>query len=454
MQVVENKMGTEPVNRLLLSISFPMMISMLVQALYNIVDSIFVAQINENALTAVSLAFPLQALMTAIGIGTNVGVNAMLSRSLGEKDKEKANRFANNGIFLAIIIYILFLFVGIFGTEIYYTTQTSDQAIIRYGKDYMMVVCCFSAGMYIQFAFEKLLQATGRTVYTMITQSIGAIINIILDPILIFGLFGLPRMEVVGAAVATVIGQTIAGILAIIFNIWKNNDIKIEVKGFRPDFDTIKKIYQIGLPSIFIQAVGSVMVYIMNQILLLFSTTAIAVFGVYYKLQSFVFMPVYGLNGGMVSIFSYNYGARKKSRMMEALRLSYIYAVSIMAAGFLLFQILPRQLLMLFNASPEMLSIGVPSLRIISISFIAAGFNIISISVFQSLGRGGYSMMVSLARQFIILLPVAFIMSRLGNVDYVWWSFPIAEILAIICSVVFLVRVNRDIISKMEEASE
>lgn len=450
MQVKENRMGTEPENKLLLSISLPMMVSMIVQSLYNIIDSIFVAQINEDALTAVSLAFPLQALMIAVGVGTNVGVNAMLSRALGEKEQERANQYANNAIFLSAVIYGIFLLVGIFGTQYYYAAQTSNPVIMKYGKDYMTVVCCLSFGMYAQFTFEKLLQATGRTKYTMVTQATGAIINIILDPILIFGLFGLPRLEVVGAAVATIIGQIIAGILAIIFNYKRNDDIHINMKGFRPDIKIIKKIYEVGLPSIIIQAVGSAMVYIMNQVLYTFSSTAVAVFGVYYKLQSFVFMPVYGLNNGMVSIVSFNYGARRKDRMLKTIKLSYAYAIGIMVVGFLLFQIFPTQLLMLFNASGDMMTIGVISLRIISISFLAAGINIISITVYQAVGKGNYSMMISLARQFVILLPAAFFMARLGKLDYVWWAFPIAEFMATICSVYFLIKVNRDIISKIE----
>ena len=302
----ENKMGVMPVDELLINMSLPMMISMLVQALYNIVDSVFVARIDENALTAVSLAFPVQTLMIALGVGTGVGVNALLSKALGEKDYDRVNKIAENGIFLALVNYVVFLLVGLFGVDFFYRTQTTDAAILEYGKQYLSVVCCFSMGMYAQFIFERLLQSTGKTVFTMITQGTGAIINIILDPILIFGYFGMPKMGVAGAAVATVIGQVIAGILAAIINLKKNEEIHLQAKGFRPDGRTIGHIYAVGVPSIIMQAIGSVMTYGMNRILMVFSSTAAAVFGVYLKLQSFIFMPVFGLNNGMVPIIAYN----------------------------------------------------------------------------------------------------------------------------------------------------
>lgn len=447
----ENKMGVMPVNQLLISMSLPMMISMLVQALYNVVDSIFVSRISENALTAVSLAFPIQSLMIAIGAGTGVGINALLSRALGEKDYGKADKAAVNGVFLAVISYLIFLLVGAFAVTPFYLSQTQDAEIIEYGKQYLTIVCCLSFGMYTQFVFERLLQSTGKTFFTMITQGTGAIINIILDPILIFGLFGMPRMGVAGAAVATVIGQIVAGIIAIIINEKKNTEIKLHFKGFKPDGVIIGHIYMVGIPSIIMQAIGSLMTYGMNRILMVFSSTAAAVFGVYFKLQSFIFMPVFGLNNGMVPIIAYNFGAAKKDRLVKTIKLSILYAEAIMAVGFLIFQFFPLQLFAMFDASETMLSIGVPALRIISISFLLAGFAIICSSVFQALGNGIYSMLISIARQLVVLLPVAYLLSRLGNVNYVWWAFPAAELISLTMSVIFLILINKKIISRIGE---
>lgn len=449
--VRENKMGVMPVNQLLISMSLPMMISMLVQALYNVVDSIFVSRISENALTAVSLAFPIQSLMIAIGAGTGVGINALLSRALGEKDYGKADKAAVNGVFLAVISYLIFLLVGAFAVTPFYLSQTQDAEIIKYGKQYLTIVCCLSFGMYTQFVFERLLQSTGKTFFTMITQGTGAIINIIMDPILIFGLFGMPRMGVAGAAVATVIGQIVAGIIAIIINEKKNTEIKLHFKGFKPDGVIIGHIYMVGIPSIIMQAIGSLMTYGMNRILMVFSSTAAAVFGVYFKLQSFIFMPVFGLNNGMVPIIAYNFGAAKKDRLVKTIKLSILYAEAIMAVGFLIFQFFPLQLFAMFDASETMLSIGVPALRIISISFLLAGFAIICSSVFQALGNGIYSMLISIARQLVVLLPVAYLLSRLGNVNYVWWAFPAAELISLTMSVIFLILINKKIISRIGE---
>lgn len=442
----ENKMGVMPVDKLLISMSLPMMISMLVQALYNVVDSIFVSRIDENALTAVSLAFPIQSLMIALGAGTGVGVNALLSRSLGKKDFEKADKTAVNGVFLAVVNYMIFLLVGILVTGPFYLSQTEDVQIVTYGKQYLTIVCCCSFGMYAQFIFERLLQSTGKTLYTMITQSVGAIINIILDPIFIFGYLGAPRMGVTGAAVATVIGQIAAGIMAFVINQKKNGEINLKFRGFRPDRQTIGQIYQVGIPSIIMQSIGSVMTYGMNQILLAFTSTAAAVFGVYFKLQSFVFMPVFGLNNGMVPIVAYNYGAQKKDRLIKTVKLSILYAMCLMIAGFLVFQIFPVQLFAMFDASDTMLVIGVPALRIISCSFLLAGFCIICGSMFQALGNGIYSMIVSIARQLLVLLPVAYLLSLTGEVVYVWWAFPIAELMSLGLSVFFLIRIYHKII--------
>lgn len=444
--VQENKMGVMPVNRLLIGMSLPMMISMLVQALYNVVDSVFVSRINENALTAVSLAFPLQTLMIAIGAGTGVGINAVLSKALGEKDYDRANKAGVNGVFLAAVSYLIFFVVGLFAVTPFYLSQTKDTEIIEYGRQYLTIVCCCSFGMYTQFIFERLLQSTGKTFYTMITQGIGAIINIILDPILIFGMFGFPRFGVAGAAIATVIGQIAAGVIAILLNEKKNTEIKLHFKGFRPDPVIIGHIYIVGIPSIIMQAIGSLMTYGMNRILITFSSTAAAVFGVYFKLQSFIFMPIFGLNNGMVSIIAFNYGAGKRDRLVKTIKLSMLYAVGMMVVGFLIFQIFPAQLFTMFDASETMLAIGVPALRIISISFLFAGFCIICSSVFQALGNGVYSMLVSIARQLVVLLPVAYLLAKLGNVNYVWWSFPIAEIASLTMSVIFLIMINKKII--------
>ena len=369
----ENKMGTMPIDKLIISMSLPIMISMLVQALYNIVDSIFVAQISENALTAVSMAFPIQNLMIAVGVGTAVGVNALLARSLGERDFDKVNKIAENAVFLVLLSYLLFLIIGLFFAEPFFRSQTDIEEIVLYGKQYLTVCCCLSFGCFTQLMFERMLQATGKTVYTMITQTTGAVINIILDPILIFGLFGFPKMGITGAAAATVIGQMIAAVLAVFINQTRNKEIQLSLKGFHPDGTIIGQIYAIGVPSIVMQAIGSVMNYGMNRILISFSSTATAVFGVYFKLQSFVFMPAFGLNNGVIPVMAYNYGAGSRERVVKTLRHTVTYAVCIMAVGLLIFQLFPTQLLKMFSASDTMLSLGVPALRIISLSFILAG---------------------------------------------------------------------------------
>ncbi len=445
-KMTENKMGIMPVNRLLLSMSLPMMISMLVQALYNVVDSIFVSRVNENALTAVSLAFPIQNLMIAVAVGTGVGINALLSKSLGEKNYDRVNRTANNAVFLSGISYLFMLLTGVFGIGIFYRSQTSDPQIIQYGISYARICCCCSFGVFLQVTMERLLQSTGRTFYTMIIQGTGAIINIILDPILIFGLYGFPRLEAAGAAVATVAGQIIAAVLAVILNQKVNREVQLQMKGFRPDGRVIGQIYRVGVPSIIMQSIASVMTYGMNLILMAFTSTATAVFGVYFKLQSFIFMPVFGLNNGMIPIIAYNYGADNRERVVRTIRYSILYAVSIMAVGTLVFHLFPADLLTMFKASGTMQQIGVPALRIISVSFIVAGYCIVCGSVFQALGNGVYSLMVSIARQLFVLLPVAYFLSRLGNVNYVWWSFPIAEMASLVMSTIFLIRIYRKII--------
>lgn len=449
----ENKMGVMPIPKLLITMSLPIVLSMLVQALYNIVDSIFVAQINENALTAVSLAFPVQNLMIAISAGTGVGINALLSRNLGEKKYEDANLAARNGIFLAIVSSIIMALIGIFGSRPFFLMQTKDPQIVSYGTQYMTIITVVSIGIFMQITFERLLQATGRTIYTMITQGLGAIINIILDPILIFGLFGFPRMEVAGAALATVTGQVIAVFLSLYYNIKKNPEININMKGFRPNKRVISYIYQVGIPSIIMQSIGSVMVFGMNKILLLFSSTAAAVFGVYFKLQSFIFMPIFGLNNGMIPIIAYNYGSKQKKRILSTIKLSVGIAVFIMCIGLFLFQTFPAQLLNFFDASEHMLEIGVPALRIISLSFIFAGYCIIIGSVFQALGNGMYSLVVSAARQLLVILPVAYLFAMIFGLHMVWWAIPIAEIVSVLLSMLLFRRIKRLRLDSMDTIS-
>ena len=444
-QVRENKMGVMPVNRLLLNMAVPMMMSMLVQALYNVVDSYFVAKLSEDALNAVSLAFPMQNLMIAVAVGTGVGINSLLARSLGQKNQKKADRVAMNGLLLAALSCLVFTVLGLTCSRLFYTVQTDIAPIVNYGEDYLIIVCGMSAGLFAGVTLDRLLQATGRTFLTMITQAVGAVANIILDPIMIFGLFGFPRMEVAGAALATVIGQILGALLSLYFNLRRNPDIHFSLRGLRPSGPIIRGIYSVGVPSIAMQSIGSVMVFGMNQILISFTSTATAVLGVYFKLQSFFFMPVFGLNNGMVPIVAYNYGARRPDRITRTIRLSVTYAVCIMLIGLLLFQVIPHVFLGMFMAegetSGDMLTIGVPALRTISLSFLFAGACVVSSSVFQALGHGVLSLVVSVVRQLVVLLPVAFILSRVGELSLVWWAFPIAELFAVSLCILFLRRV-------------
>lgn len=443
------KMGTMPVGKLLFSMAAPMVIAMIVQALYNVVDSIFVAQISENALTAVSLAFPMQMLIIAVSTGIGVGTNAALSRSLGEGDAKRAGRIALNGLFLSLIGCMIFLVFGIFGAGPFMSAQKPANAspadiaeIVSGGTQYLSICAICSFCIYFEIAFERLLQATGRTVETLISQGSGAVVNIILDPIMIFTL----DMGVAGAAVATVLGQFVACIIALVFNLKRNKELEFNFKGFRPEWKIVQVILAIGVPSILMQAIGSLMNICMNQILLSFTATAAAVFGVYYKLQSMIFMPIFGLNNGMVPIVSYNYGARNRERIIKTIKLAMIYAVSMMMLGIALMQTIPDKMLLLFDASENMLGIGVPALRTLSISFVFAGFCIVTSSVCQALGNGIYSIMISFFRQLVVLLPVAYLMSLSNNVNLVWWSFPIAEIASMTCSVVFLLRINKRVL--------
>ena len=440
----ENKMGVQPVGRLLAGMAIPMMISMLVQALYNVVDSVFVSRISENAFNAVGLAFPLQNLMIAVGAGTAVGINALLSRSLGEKKQDMADRAAGTGIFLSLCSAVVFALIGIFLSRPFFMAQAKTvPEIVEMGTAYTRICLGLSVGLFCQFCFERLLQSTGRTMLSMVTQLIGAIINIILDPVFIFGLCGMPKMGVTGAAVATVLGQFVGALLAILLNLKYNPDIRIRLRLIRWDKPVVREIYRVGVPSIVMQSIGSVMTFGMNKILFVFTPTATAVFGAYFKIQSLIFMPVFGLNNGMLPIISYNYGAARMDRVKRTVRLTICTAVCIMTVGFAVFQLAPATLLTLFDASAEMTAIGVPALRIISISFLLAGFCIIAGSVCQAIGNPLYSMMVSICRQLVVLLPAAWLLAQSGRLELVWWSFPIAEIASFTLSAIFLRRTMR-----------
>ena len=451
-QLKENKMGTMPINLLVLNMSIPMMVSMLVQAMYNIVDSIFVSRIHEDALSALNLCFPIQILTIALATGTGVGVNALVSKSLGEKNTDRANRIAMNGVFLAFVSYAIFLLVGLFVVKPYFMLQNTDNLQIKqFGIDYLTINCMLSFGVFLQITFERLLQSTGKTVLSMITQTTGAVINIILDPILIFGLLGAPALGVKGAAVATVFGQIVAALLAIFFNIAFNKELTLKIKYLIPDIKIIGQIYSIGVPSIIMQAIGSIMNTMMNQILLGFSDTACAVFGAYYKLQSFFFMPVFGLNGAVIPIIAYNFGAGKRKRLVSSIKIGIMYAEILLIAGLIAFEVFPQQLLSIFKASPNMMEMGTVALRIIGIHFPVAALCIIIGTVFQALGHGMYSMWVSIARQLAVLIPAAYLLSLLGNVNYVWWAFPIAEIASLIISSIFFVMTWKNTIVKIPD---
>ena len=445
-----------PIGKLLFNMSLPMMISMLVQALYNIVDSIFVAKLSENALTAVSLAFPLQTLLIAVATGTGVGMNALLSRSLGEHKFKEANKIGVNAAFLYFLSYLVFLILGFTVVKPFYASQIkgADAEIMEMGIEYLRTVMIFSFGLLAQIYFERLLTSTGKTLFSMTSQLCGALTNIILDPIMIFGLLGCPVMGVTGAAVATVIGQCVAAVVAFTCNHKFNTEIKIRFQGFRPDIKIIGTIYAIGVPSIIMQSIGSVMTYSMNRILIAFSSTATAVFGVYFKLQSFFFMPVFGLNNGITPIIAFNYGAQNRKRMIKTIKLSLITAFCLTFVGFLSFELIPQVLLGMFNASEDMLAIGIPALRIIGVHYLIAWFCIICGTVFQALGKAVYSMIVSILRQLVVLIPVAYLLSRIGGLHVVWWCFPIAEVASLVVSLTFLFSVNRQIISKIPDGSD
>ena len=448
MKPQENKMGVMPINRLLVSISVPIMLSMLVQALYNIVDSVFVSHISENALNAVGLAFPVQNLMIAVATGTGVGINALLSKSLGQKNFERSNLTAVNGVFLALCSAAVFAVAGALFSRTFFLVQTDVAEIVDGGTAYITICTVLSFGIFLAITYERLLQATGNTIYTMITQMLGAVINIVFDPIFIFVF----DMGVAGAAWATVLGQAVGAALGIYLNAKKNTEITLNFKGFRPNGAIIMRIYSVGLPSIIMAAIGSVMTFCLNKILIAFTTTATAVFGVYFKLQSFVFMPIFGMNNGMVPIVAYNFGAKKPDRMTETVKLSILYATGIMVIGFTLFQVGAGFLLGFFDASDYMLEIGVPALRTISFHFILAGFSIVCSSLFQALGHGVLSLLISMVRQLVVLLPTAWLMSLSGQLALVWWAFPVAELASVAMCAVFLRYVYRKEILPLRQA--
>lgn len=447
----ENIMGTKPINSLVIGMAVPIMLSMIVQALYNVVDSIFVARLSENALTSVSLIFPIQNLMIAVAVGTAVGMNALLSRRLGEKNYKSANQIAENGIFLAVLSWVVFAILGLTCSNLFMSSFTSNAAVAKDGAVYMLICTLGSVGIFVEIMMERILQVTGKTIYQMTSQMTGALVNIVLDPILIFGLFGMPKMGVAGAAIATVIGQWVSMFVALAINVRKNNEIHMSLRGFRPNWHAIKGIYQVGLPSIIMQSIGSVMVFGMNKILISFTETATAVFGVYFKLQSFVFMPVFGVTNAMVPIIGFNYGAHQRKRIVQTIRISMIISVSIMMLGTALFIIAPDLLLSLFQASDTMLAIGVPALRIIAISFAFAGIDIVLSCVFQSLGDGMLSLWMSLVRQLVMLLPSAYLLAKFGGLDSVWYSFLIAEIVALMMSLLFYRHIYRTKLAHIDE---
>ena len=440
----ENKMGVMPVGKLLVNMAVPMIISMLVQALYNVVDSIYVSRISESAVTALSLAFPVQNMQIGFATGVAVGVNSLLSKSLGENDPERAAKAAGNGVFLAACAVVVFMLFGAFGAAPFFQAQSTVEETVTGGTAYVQICCLLTLGIFVEVLFERLLQASGRTVFSMITQATGAIINILLDPVFIFGWFGVPAMGIAGAAVATVIGQWVAAALAVFFNFRFNHEVRFGLRYLKPDGAVIRPILTVGIPSTVMMAIGSVMNFSMNQILQGFTETATGVFGIYYKLQSFFFMPVFGLNNATISILAFNYGARKPQRMLKTIRLACATAFCFMMLGLLAFELVPQLLLGIFNPSEEFLRIGATALRIIAWSFPLAAFGIALSGTFQAMGVGIYSTITSLCRQMFVLLPAAYLLSLAGDVTLVWWAFPIAEVVSLAVTLVLFGRIYRN----------
>ncbi len=449
--IIENKMGTMSIRRLLFTISMPMIISMIVQALYNVVDSIFVARLGEEALTALSLAFPIQNLMIAAAVGTGVGFNALISKSLGEQNMEKGHKVAQHGQFLTFINALIFVAIGLGFSRFFFESQTDNELIIEYGVEYMRIITMFSVGLFFQVTFERYLQATGKTHLSMIVQIVGAGINIALDPILIFGLFGFPALEVAGAAIATVVGQSIAAIVGLILCVRCNKEVNINMKGFRINKNIISSILAIAFPVIVMQSIGSVMIYGINNIIISASVSAAAVFGIYFRLQSFIFLPIFGLNNGLVSIVAYNYGAKNKERIIRSIKLATIVSVTIMSVGSIIFILFPKQLLLLFDANPQMIEVGVVALRVLGIGFPLAGISIIVSGPFQAMGYSVASLIISIVRQLVAILPLAYLFTKLWGIDGTWLAFPISEIVALILTIVYFKRMYRKVIMPLGE---
>ena len=444
-----DKMGSTPMLRLILSMSLPTMFSMIIQAMYNIVDSVFVSSLGQDALTALSLAYPLQLMTISVAVGTGVGINSFISRRLGEKNQELANNGAANGIFISIISWLVFLLVGIFLTVPFFKLFNPTPGVMKYGVDYTSIILIFSVGVMVEIAIEKVLQATGNMIFPMIFQLIGAVSNIVLDPLFIFGIGPFPRMEVAGAAVATVIGQILAMIFAIYIFFFKKHAVQVHVRNFKPSLKIIKNIYAVGFPSIIMQSISSVLVVGLNAILMGFSEAAVSVHGIYYKMQSFVFMPVFGLNQGLMPIMGYNFGAKNKDRLHSAIRYGCIIAAFIMLCGTVIFWIFPAQILSLFNANDDILNMGIKAMRFISLSFLPAAIDIIFSTTFQAVGKGFSSMILSLLRQLVFILPAALVLSNFG-VNAVWFAYPIAEVGALIVAIFLYTRINRKVFSKLQ----
>lgn len=444
-----DKMGSTPMLRLILSMSLPTMFSMIIQAMYNIVDSVFVSSLGQDALTALSLAYPLQLMTISVAVGTGVGINSFISRRLGEKNQELANNGVANGIFISIISWLVFLLVGIFLTVPFFKLFNPTPGVMKYGVDYTSIILIFSVGVMVEIAIEKVLQATGNMIFPMIFQLIGAVTNIVLDPLFIFGIGPFPRMEVAGAAIATVIGQILAMLFAIYIFFFKKHAVQVHVRNFKPSLKIIKNIYAVGFPSIIMQSISSVLVVGLNAILMGFSEAAVSVHGIYYKMQSFVFMPVFGLNQGLMPIMGYNFGAKNKDRLHSAIRYGCIIAAFIMLCGTVIFWIFPAQILSLFNANDDILNMGIKAMRFISLSFLPAAIDIIFSTTFQAVGKGFSSMILSLLRQLVFILPAAFVLSNFG-VNAVWFAYPIAEVGALIVAIFLYTRINRKVFSKLQ----
>lgn len=444
-----DKMGNTPMLRLILSMSLPTMFSMIIQAMYNIVDSVFVSSLGQDALTALSLAYPLQLMTISVAVGTGVGINSFISRRLGEKNQELANNGAANGIFISIISWLVFLLVGIFLTVPFFKLFNPTPGVMKYGVDYTSIILIFSVGVMVEIAIEKVLQATGNMIFPMIFQLIGAVTNIVLDPLFIFGIGPFPRMEVAGAAIATVIGQILAMLFAIYIFFFKKHAVQVHVRNFKPSLKIIKNIYAVGFPSIIMQSISSVLVVGLNAILMGFSEAAVSVHGIYYKMQSFVFMPIFGLNQGLMPIMGYNFGAKNKDRLHSAIRYGCIIAAFIMLCGTVIFWIFPAQILSLFNANDDILNMGIKAMRFISLSFLPAAIDIIFSTTFQAVGKGFSSMILSLLRQLVFILPAALVLSNFG-VNAVWFAYPIAEVGALIVAIFLYTRINRKVFSKLQ----